>query len=71
MHVHPDITHQLVRQRYSELLAEARRERLAALAAGDPDLRSRLARVQGVVSGLHVKLVRRRPAHKPGLGTAS
>ena len=63
MYNHPDITRAVVRQRHSELLEQARLERLAAIGDSDPELAARFARVRGVVSGLQLRLERRRIVH--------
>lgn len=70
MHFHPDITHEVARHRYSELLESARAERLAAMAERQPEVRERLVTARGVVSGMRVRLVRQRTALRAGLGHA-
>ena len=64
MYNHPDITREAVRQRHSELLEQARLERLAAIGDADPELGARFSRVRGAVEDLQFRLERRRLAHR-------
>jgi hypothetical protein len=67
---HPDIRHEATRAHYAELLEQARLERLAAIAAAQPELSARFSRVRGVVSGLQLR-ADRRPIERAGLNPAS
>ena len=67
MHFHPDMTHDVARRRYADLLEEARKERLAALASSQPEIRERMVSVRGVVSGIRLRLVHRPAPSRPGL----
>ena len=70
MNYHPDITRAVVRQRHSELLEQARLERLAAIGDSDPELAARFARVRGVVSGLQTRRERRIVHGRTGLAAS-
>ena len=70
MHHHPDMTHEVARQRYAELLEQARMERLAALGDANPELAARFSRARGVLSGLQLRL-ERKPVTPRRTGLAS
>ena len=66
MQYHPDITQQVVQNRYAELLESARNERLAAMGVRQPEIRRRFVSVRGAVSAMRIRVVRMRT----GLGHA-
>lgn len=69
---HPDISHEVNRRHYADLLEEARLERLAALGEASPDFGARFSRVRAALSEYQVQAERkRRLAPRAGLNPAS